>query len=330
MPGPLRPVGVTIGKFNPPHLGHLHLIRRAAGEVDRLFVVLCDRADQTIRGDERRSWLQRDAPKNATFIVTPDDLPEASEPWARRVLALLPDPPDLAFTSEPWGPEWAALMGAEHVAVDELRTAFPISGTEVRADLGGAFQWLVPSARVALAHRVVLIGAESTGKSTMAEALAREFHTVWVPEHGRWYWEGRRYLLDQSWSSDELRRIGAAQRRLAADLARRSPNGLVVEDTDTLVTAVWHERYLGSADPELDTMASEALPDLYLMCAPDFEWVQDGTRESKDHRREMHGRMLSRAEASGRPVAVLQGTHEERLVQAVTLVRPLLSFPELT
>ena len=122
-------IGVTIGKFNPPHLGHSYLIQQAASHVEQLFVVLCARADQTISGEERLSWLQDAAPSNTTVIVTLDDLPAASEPWARRVLDIVPVPPDLAFSSEAWGPEWAALMGAEHVLVDSARMTFPITAT---------------------------------------------------------------------------------------------------------------------------------------------------------------------------------------------------------
>lgn len=177
-------VGVTIGKFNPPHLGHLHLIETGAEAVEHLFVVVCERSDQSFSGDARRRWLADCAPPNVTVVVTPDDLPEASAPWAQRMLAILPQRPDVAYTSEPWGDEWAALMGARHVSVDRQRAQFPISGTALRADLGANFSWLVPAARAELARRVVLVGAESTGKSTLAEALAVELGTVWVPEHG--------------------------------------------------------------------------------------------------------------------------------------------------
>jgi nicotinamide riboside kinase len=76
-------------------------------------------------------------------------------------------------------------------------------------DHGASFHWLVPAARAELARRVVLVGAESTGKSTLARALAEAFETVRVPEHGRWYWEGRRYLEDQTWTNEEFRRIAA-------------------------------------------------------------------------------------------------------------------------
>lgn len=318
-----------MGKFNPPHLGHAYLIQEASRRVARLYVLLCERKGQTLPGLDRCAWLLDGAPSNVEVLLTPDDLPEANEPWATRALEVLPEPPDVAFTSEDWGEGWAKLMGAEHVTVDRDRTAFPISGTTLRSDLGAEFTWLVPAARQALARRVVLVGAESTGKTTMAEALARHLETVWVPEHGRWYWEGRRHVPDQTWRTDELRRIGAAQGRLEDDLARRATNGVVVADTDALVTAVWHERYLGAPDPVLDRMAAERVPDLYLVCCPDFPWMQDGTRESHQHRDRMHESTVARVEASGASVDFLRGSHEERLTIAIKHVAPLTKFPVL-
>lgn len=321
--------GVAVGKFNPPHLGHLYLIEAAAARVERLFVLLCDRPGQSIPVEQRRRWLEEAAPVNVSVLVTPDDLPAANEPWARRALEVLPEPPDLAFTSEEWGPGWAALMGAEHVMVDLDRTVFPVSGTALRADLRANFEWLVPPARAGLARRVVVAGAESSGKSTMAEALAHELRTVWVPEHGRWYWEGRRHLVDQSWTSDEFVRIALAQWRLEADLARKASNGVVVADTDALVTAVWHERYLDRADPELDALAAGSVPDLYLVCRPDFDWVQDGTRESEANRADMQASMERRVLASGAEVAVLSGPQEQRLEDALVAIEAIAEFEEL-
>jgi NadR type nicotinamide-nucleotide adenylyltransferase len=324
------PVGVTVGKFNPPHLGHLHLVEEAAAQVDHLYVLLGDHPDQAIPAERRKEWLADVTPPNATILITPDDLPAANEPWARRALEVLPNRPDLAFTSEDWGDGWAEMMGASHVLVDRDRTQFPITATTLRRDLGANFHWLVPAARAGLARRVVVIGAESTGKSTLAQALARILETVCVPEHGRFYWEGRRYLADQEWATDEFRRIATSQRTLEADLARRAANGLVVSDTDALVTAVWHERYLGFPDATLEAELKEGQPDLYLLCAPDFEWVQDGTRESSKERDWMHEAMAERARASGAQVAVLTGSPEERLDRALELVRPLTAFPILT
>ncbi|MFV0525016.1 MAG: AAA family ATPase [Acidimicrobiales bacterium] len=215
------------------------------------------------------------------------------------------------------------------MTVDLERTTFPVSGTAMRADLRASFEWLVPSARAGLARRVVAIGTESSGKSTLAEALAAELGTVWVPERGRWYWEGRRHLGDQSWSSDEFVRTAQAQRRLEEDLARKAGNGVVVADTDALVTAVWHERYLGRADPGLDALAEGWVPDLYLVCRPDFGWVQDGTRESEAHRDGMQASMERRAQASGAEVVVLSGPHEQRVAKALAAIEAVAEFEEL-
>jgi HTH-type transcriptional repressor of NAD biosynthesis genes len=321
-------IGVTVGKFNPPHLGHQHLVTTAAGRVDELHVLLCDRPDQTIAASARADWLADSVPNNVTIHVTPDDLPEANEPWADRTLAILPGRPDVAFTSEPYGEGWAAQMEARHESIDVNRSTFPISATQLRADLGSHFTWLVPAARAALSRRVVVVGAESTGKSTLAESLAQELATTWAPEHGRWYWEGRRHRADQTWASDEFLRIAVAQEALINDLARLSTNGLVIADTDALVTSVWHERYVGTPMPNPGGVT--AVPDLYLVCAPDFTWVQDGTRESAAERQWMHERTLELIATSGVSHSVLRGGPEERLSQALDLVAPLTRFSPLT
>jgi HTH-type transcriptional regulator, transcriptional repressor of NAD biosynthesis genes len=322
-------VGVTVGKFNPPHMGHAHLIETAATRVDRLYVILGAHPDQTIPATDRARWIEDDSPDNVTVLITPDDIPTANEPWAQRALAILPESPDLAFTSESWGPGWAELMGAEHVNVDPTRSAFPISGTELRRDLRSNFAWLIPAARVDLVRRVVVAGAESTGKTTLAEELADHFGTVWVPEYGREYWNGRSHLVEQDWRHDEFRHIARTHHQIADALAQRAARGLMILDTDALVTDVWHHRYLGGTDHDVAEIAFENRPDLYLVTSPDIPWVQDGTRESRDHRHEMHHYTLDKVARSGSPYFVLEGGREERLHKAIVAIDSNITFPEL-
>jgi len=324
-----RTVGVTVGKFNPPHLGHAHLVSVAADQVDHLYVILGDHPDQTIAASRRAEWLVDAAPPNVTVLITPDDLPAANEPWARRALEILPEAPSVAFTSEAWGPGWAAEMGADHVSVDLGRERFPISGRTIRSDLRGNFHWLVPAGRAALARRVVLAGAESTGKTTLAQGLAARYATVWVPEYGRWYWQGRRHLADQSWDQDEFRRIAATHHQMEADLARMAGGGLVVLDTDALVTTVWQRRYGGTSGAFLDEFAGQHKPDLYLICAPDFAWKQDGTRQSADHRLRMHDHTVELVERTDVPFEILTGDHSARMARASDLIDRLTDFEEL-
>ncbi len=323
-------IGVTVGKFNPPHLGHLHLIRTAAARVDRLYVLLGDRPGQSIGAEQRARWIEADSPDNVTVLVTPDDIPEANQPWAERALDLLPRPPDVAFTSERWGPGWAEAMGATHFSVDPARDICPISGTALRRDLRSNFGWLAPAARVDLAHRVVLAGAESSGKTTLAAALARHFRTVWVPEYGRQYWHGRTHLPDQGWHSEEFRHIARTHHETADQLARRASGGLLILDTDALVTNVWHHRYCGVTAPVVADIASRHRPDLYLVAAPDFAWVQDGTRESDDQREQMHRLTLDLVSDSGSAYEVVGGTHEERMGKATAAIEATISYPQFT
>jgi nicotinamide riboside kinase len=104
---------------------------------------------------------------------------------------------------------------------------------------------------------------------------------------------------------------------------------VVISDTDALVTAVWHERYLGFPDPDVEAGLSDSRPDLYLLCSPDFAWVQDGTRESNHRRDWMHEAMAERTRATGAEVVVLTGPPEQRLAQVHETVRPLTTFPKL-
>jgi len=188
--------GVTVGKFNPPHLGHAHLICSAANQVDKLYVLVCHK-DGQIDASLRTAWLKDATPENCHFIITPDDIPEAPEPWAHRALELIDQPIDVAFTSEDYGDAWASCMDVTHVCIDVDRQSVPISATAIHKNPVEHFSFLVPAARAALCKRVVLAGAESSGKSTMAKALAQALGTVWIPEYGRLYCDGRG--LEHEW-----------------------------------------------------------------------------------------------------------------------------------
>jgi len=319
-------LGVTIGKFLPFHLGHRYLIARARSEVRHLVVIVAEHAAQTLSGAQRACWILEEHP-DVEVIVTPDDLPEQPEPWAMRTLALLGGRrPDLAFTSEHYGGAWAEAMRCAHRCIDIDRSAVPVRGVDIRRDLVSRWALLAPATKAGLCRRVVLAGAESTGKTTLAAALAARLATVWVPECGRTYWEGRRYQRDPSWELEEFLRIGEQQAGLEDALARQA-RCVLFADTDAMVTAVWAERYLGVIPDALIAMAASREPALTLVCAPDLRWVQDGTRESRDQRWRMHQRTIELCERLGRTWACIEGQGDQRLEQALAAVEPLLEFP---
>jgi hypothetical protein len=151
-------------------------------------VLLAHHPSQKISGELRKSWLEQIHPDCEIHLV-PDELDNDSQQWAQWTLKYLGRAPDVVFTSEDYGEPFARFMGCRHVMVDRHRAAVPISGTAVRASPLDHLDWLEPCVRAYFVRRVVLIGAESTGKTTLAQELARHFNTCWVPEYGREYWE---------------------------------------------------------------------------------------------------------------------------------------------
>ena len=103
-------IGVVIGKFYPPHRGHKFLIDSALGQVDELTVIVCDLPGQSISAEQRAEWLREIHP-SAKVVVTPDDLPDEPEPWAKRTIEILGGRPDVVFTSETYGNDYARAMG---------------------------------------------------------------------------------------------------------------------------------------------------------------------------------------------------------------------------
>lgn len=317
-------LGVTVGKFYPFHLGHDLLLRRAKAQVDRLAVLVAFKPGQALPGSLRAAWIREEHPDVEVLEVL-DDIEEAPGPWARRTLEVLGRRPDVAFTSEDYGVPWAGLMGARHVAIDPARAEVPCSGTALRADLGAAWEQLTPPAKAHFARRVVVLGVESSGTTTLARALAERLRTVWVPEYGRAYAEGRLAAHDAPWRTDEFVHIARAQAACEDALARRASR-VVVCDTDPLATHVWHRRYVGAWSAEVERLAAARTYDLYVLTAPDFPFVQDGTRDGEHVRHDMHAWFVEALERRGLPWINVGGPHERRLADAASSIEPLLRF----
>src|ERR1700720_3057505 len=184
--------GLIVGKFMPPHLGHSVLIDAARGQCDDLTVLVCNMAGQTIPGELRASWLREMHPDVTVRVI--DDLPpelDTSEHWARYATRLLGGAPDVIFTSEAYGDDFARFAGCEHVQIDVARSAVPVSATVIRADPLANLAFLAPCVCAYYVRRVCVIGAESTGKTTLCRELANAFNTTWVAEYGREYTESK-------------------------------------------------------------------------------------------------------------------------------------------
>lgn len=320
-------LGFVVGKFYPPHRGHKHLITEARAQVDRLVVMLAHHPSQEIPGELRRVWLEEIHPDCEIHLV-PDELEDDSRQWAEFTLRHLGRPPDVVFSSEDYGPEFAGFMGARHVMVDRERAAVPISASRIRTAPLDHLDFLEPCVRAYFVKRVVIIGAESTGKTTLARLLADHFETLWVPEFGREHWErkiaGRR-ITDPppSWTPDEFLEI-AEEQQARENRAARAANRVLFADTNAFATGAWNERYHFARDPRVDAIGARDKADLYLLASPDVPFVQDGFRDGEHIREWMDRRFAEQLAGGPTPVVRLTGAYDRRLRDAIDAVGALL------
>jgi HTH-type transcriptional repressor of NAD biosynthesis genes len=316
--------GLVIGKFYPPHRGHKFLIETAQAQVNHLVVIVCDKAGQTIPGPLRAAWLREIHPDVEVRVVE-DVLPDDdSQAWAAYTQAILGYAPDMVFTSESYGDAYCRFLGCRHVLVDQARSHVPISATVIRADPWVSGDYLEPCVRAYFVKRVAVFGAESSGTTTMAQALAARYQTLWVPEYGREYAEAKmRENENASWRSEEFLHIAQRQCELE-DAAARRANRLLICDTPAFATSIWHERYLGWLSREVAEISAERRYHGCLLTDIDIPFVQDGSRDGEAIRPWMHRRFQEWLADRGQKFALLSGPIETRLTTAAQAIDPLL------
>ena len=160
-------------------------------------------------------------------------------------------------------------------------------------------------------RRLALMGGESSGKTTLARALADALGTVWVPEYGRQRWEELRETLGVT----EL--VAVAKRQVALeDEAVARACGWLVCDTTPLTTLQYCLHDHGQTPAELAALARRRY-DLTVVCEPDFGFVQDGCRRDEHFRAQQHAWTMQQLTAMNVPWLAVQGPVVTRLAQVM-------------
>ena len=172
--------------------------------------------------------------------------------------------------------------------------------------------------------RIVLYGPESTGKTTLAKALAAHYNTQWVPEFARDFLQQKWDKQQATCSLEDL--ITIADGQLAAENeALKKANNLLFCDTNVLVTKVWSETHFdGYCAPELAALVDSTHYDFYFLTDIDVPWEADDLRDRPEERDSMLAYFKAQLEAYQFPYLQLSGSTEERMDQATQILDELI------
>jgi len=279
----------VFGKFLPFHKGHEAMLQYALTKCDFLSVLVCCSDKENIPDALRKKWIEKtfETHKNievncfnyleSEFPNTSVSSKEVSMLWSEKFKVLFPDY-SLLITSEEYGNYVAAFIGIKHIAFDIAKQIFPVSATAVRNDLFANWKFLPDSVKPYFAIKVVILGTESTGKTTLIEKLSKHYNCSSVKE------TGRDLIADSnSFNFDNLLFV-ASEHAKRIDKISVGSSPLIIIDTDIHITKSYAKFTFGKHLEVDDKIYNSNMADLYLYLNNDVLYIQDGTRLSEKDR----------------------------------------------
>ena len=286
----LKSHALYLGKFAPLHLGHEYMINEALKTVEKLTVLIYEAPGLTeIPLTRRADWIRTlypdveviecgDGPTEVTY--EPSGMLEHEqyviEKLGERKITHF-------FSSEPYGEHMSIALGATDVRIDQGRQSFPISATQIRENLYAHRKSLNP--RVYFDHltTVVLLGAPSTGKSTLTEKLAEHFKTTHMPEYGREFWEVNN--IQRRLTPEQLLEIAVTHREREFTHAYEA-NRYFFIDTNAITTEIFSHYYHGDALPALRELSNQTKEryNLVILCGDDIPYDDTEDRSGEANR----------------------------------------------
>jgi HTH-type transcriptional repressor of NAD biosynthesis genes len=327
--------GLTLGKFAPLHKGHQLMIETAIAEMEQVIVVIYDCPETTsIPLPVRSAWIRALYPQVEVIEAWDGpaemgDTPEIKEMQETYILNLLQGRKITHFySSEFYGDHMSKALVAVNRLVDTARKQVPISGTAVRKEPYLNREFVHPLVYKDLITKIVLLGAPSTGKTTLAAKLAEEMSTIWMPEYGREYWE--QHQSDRRLTLEQLVEIAEGHLEREERLLMEAKEYLFV-DTNAITTYMFSHYYHGQAAPRLKELAQAAASryDLVFLCEDDIPYDDTWDRSGAVQRRIFHKQIIADLTIRKIPFIRLTGSLEER-VGAVKRVLARKAFLDIS
>ena len=169
-----------------------------------------------------------------------------------------------------------------------------------------------------LMKKVVITGPESSGKTTLFNAIEEKFGIAGVPEFARVYID----QLDRPYVQGDLIEIANGQLQLEQKFSNENKD-LLLCDTDLLTIKVWSEYKYGICDPIILNQLMHHLPDYYVLASPDIPWEPDPQRENPKERDELFQIYQKEILTLKIPSIIVAGSQEQRMDQFLKFMNDL-------
>lgn len=163
--------------------------------------------------------------------------------------------------------------------------------------------------------KIVLIGPESTGKTSLCEQLAQHFNAEWIPEYARTYVEN----LSRKYNYADVENIAKMQQMQFRE--KEIGDGIVFFDTDLIITKVWFSECYAKVPEWLDAAIKDQNVSLYLLCKPDLDWKYDAVRENAHNRQYLYDCYKKEVERLAVPWVEIEGFGNVRIENAINAVK---------
>jgi HTH-type transcriptional repressor of NAD biosynthesis genes len=323
----------VFGKFLPFHKGHEAMINFALTKCDLLTVLVCCSDKESIPDIARKAWIEKafEKEKNIeikTINYLESELPNTSESsesvskiWADIFKKQFPDY-SILITSEEYGNFVAGFMNIRHIAFDIPKNLFPVSATAIRNEFFANWRFLPDSVKPDFAIKVVIIGSESTGKTTLSKKLSMHFNCGLVLE------AARDIIANSNNFSYEDLNLVANEHAKRIDKTILADSPLVIIDTD-IHTTKSYSRFTFKKELEIsDEIYHSNKANLYLYLNNDVAYLQDGTRLSEVERNLLDASHRSVLTDDNIDIVEIYGNWEQRFQKAVEQINKILATHE--
>lgn len=286
----MRKVGMYGGSFNPLHLGHVNDIIRASSYVEELYLILSVTDDsKEIDHRIRFMWLKnltKDIPNVTVLEIFDQSTSKDVYDWKTGrddILNAVNKQIDVVFCGDDYkGTNKFEILYPNSEVYYFDRSEVNISSTEIRKNPYKYFEYLPDIVKPYYTKKVIVVGTESCGKSTLVRNLSKAYNTTYVEEVGR-------DICDDAGGIDNMLPAHYEEiiykHKMKENEMFKKANKVLFIDTEALITLYYYKLQFGETNEykeEFEKLATATSNlnkyDLWIYLEPDVKWVQDGTR----------------------------------------------------